>query len=253
MSKNIRDTVQQFRDQITYKFDQFMEKPGSNLLFLLFFSFAVVLSGSVLLIIPYPNWNYGHLKKSWQFITDPSAHIEELSEDMGVNAFVVGLMISIAGMIITGLTIGFLTETIVHYMDQMRKGMNNKVMETGHFVIIGWNDKVPAIITNCAKSENGTGCVVTREKEVMDSLVHSLGNLNRLKVVTRKGNPLLISDLERISIYKARSIIILADDEEKDHTDTSSIMRMLAVLSGQSLVILLLKLWNTKMWILYSK
>ena len=181
-------------------------------------------------------WNYIFFR-SWQIILDPPAHFDEI--DVSGLAFAVSILVVITGLVMTGLIIGFLTETIVHYMDELRAG-NGSVVERDHFVILGWNDKIPSILQNCAFAEDRRARIVIladMEKENMD---HAISLLNfppnsALDIITKSGNPLCPSELRKVSVPAARSIIVLADGVRGEGADAYTIMKTISALSFKDL------------------
>lgn len=58
---------------------------------------------------------------------------------------VVGLLVSIGGMLVTALLLGIVSEAISAKVDELRRG-KSPVLESNHALIIGWNSKVFCLI-----------------------------------------------------------------------------------------------------------
>jgi len=114
--------------------------------------------------------------------------------------------------------------------------------ESGHTLIIGWSLKSLSVMTQLAKAGESVGSNVIvcltdqREKEDMESDIAqcdfsfiSVGT----RVVCRSGSPLSYHDLTRVSFSRARSIIILGDDENDAETnDARSLQILLSIVSS---------------------
>jgi hypothetical protein len=55
----------------------------------------------------------------------------------------------IFGFVIFAILIGFITDTVTSFMTDMKEG-KTKVVESGHTLIIGWNESTPRVITQIA-------------------------------------------------------------------------------------------------------
>lgn len=143
------------------------------------------------------------------------------------------LFITFAGVFIVANLIGIVSGAFDEKVAQLRKG-RSQVLEKGHTVILGWNPKVPAIISGLAEakaSERRPAVVVLapRDKvEMEDEIKDKVPNLGRLNIVCRSGDPLDQDDLLITNPYEARSIIILSADQGDD-PDARAIKTALAL------------------------
>lgn len=116
------------------------------------------------------------------------------------------------------------------------------IQEEGHTLIIGWSIKSLSVIIQLAKAGEsaGTNVIVClsdkREKEDMENDIAQCDyNFSKAgtRVVCRSGSPLSYHDLRKVSFCRARSIIILGDDEHDPETnDARSLQIVLAIVSG---------------------
>ena len=108
--------------------------------------------------------------------------------------------------------------------------------------MLGWNDKSLSIIQQVAlanESEGGGVIVVLAhdDKEELEAIVASavVSNENPLRllgteVIFRSGNPLLESELRRVSIHTARSIVSLSlEDLDPDEADATQVRQVMAL------------------------
>ena len=93
----------------------------------------------------------------------------------------VSCAISILGILIMSILMGFVVDAISFQMEQLRKG-KSKVAEVNHALILGWSEKIITVIRElCAACEtmpDGSegSCVVilsdTLEKEEMEEILN---------------------------------------------------------------------------------
>jgi voltage-gated potassium channel Kch len=138
------------------------------------------------------------------------------------NAYPLGflaamLVITLGGIFMVSVFIGILTTSIEERVQSLRKG-RSKVLETGHTVILGWDEHIFTIIheLKIANENQRHACVVVlgeKDKvEMEDEIRERVGRTGRMQVVCRSGSPIEQSALDIVSINTAKSIIILAPD-----------------------------------------
>jgi voltage-gated potassium channel Kch len=142
------------------------------------------------------------------------------------------LVITLAGIFMVSIFIGILTTSIEERVQLLRKG-RSKVLETGHIVILGWDEHIYTIIHELAiasQSHRRACVVVLGEKdkvEMEDEIREKVGYTGHLKVVCRSGSPIDQSALDIVSVNTAKSIIVLAPDI--DDPDPYVIKTLLAI------------------------
>ncbi len=138
------------------------------------------------------------------------------------NAYPLGflaaiLVITLGGVFMVSVFIGILTTSIEERVKSLRKG-RSKVLETGHTVLLGWDEHIFTIIheLKIANENQRRACVVVlgeKDKvEMEDEIRERVGRTGRMQVVCRSGSPIEQSALDIVSINTAKSIIILAPD-----------------------------------------
>lgn len=148
---------------------------------------------------------------------------------------------NVGGLVLTALLLSIISDAVQTKYDSLRKG-ESSVTETGHTLIIGWSVKSLSVITQLAKAGESVGNNVVvclsdqREKEDMENDIaqceFNFANLGT-RVVCRSGSPLSHHDLRRVSFFRARSIIILGDDEHDAETnDARSLQILLSIISS---------------------
>ena len=142
------------------------------------------------------------------------------------------LVITLGGIFMVSVFIGILTTSIEERVQLLRKG-RSKVLETGHTVILGWDEHIYTIIheLKIANESHRRACVVVlgeKDKvEMEDEIREKVGSTGRMQVVCRSGSPIEQSALDIVSVNTARSIIILAPDT--DDPDSFVIKTLLAI------------------------
>ncbi len=118
----------------------------------------------------------------------------------------------------------------------------SRVFESGHTLMLNWNDKSIAVIQQIAlanESEGGGVMVVLSdlEKEYMEDKLENAINakenpldLMGTEVVCRQGNPILENDLKKVSANTARAVIALTPpDFDSDEADANMLRQVLAL------------------------
>lgn len=152
---------------------------------------------------------------------------------------VLNFTFSFGGAFVFGLVINFLSSWIDDRVAGLREG-KSKVLEQDHTLVLGWNDRLLALLTEICeanRSEGGLPIVVLADRdkvEMDDFLMDALSADDRKgsKIVTRKGDPIESSKLVKVSVEHARSIIVLSEGEDPDEADAQSVRRILALTAG---------------------
>ena len=152
---------------------------------------------------------------------------------------------SVGGMVVFALMIGIISDYLAEKVDDLKKG-KSRIIDVDHTVILGWNDKSLSIIqqVSLANESEGGGTIVVLandDKEIMEERLASAvaSNENPLQllgtdVIFRSGNPLLESELRRVSTQTARSVISLSsEDLDPDEADSTQVRQVLALKAFQ--------------------
>jgi len=143
-----------------------------------------------------------------------------------------GLTVTLTGVFVTSILVGLLATGIEAKIEDLRKG-RSKIIETDHTVILGWSPQVfhiiPELVT--ANANQRRPCIVILgdkgKVRMEDEIRDKVGDTGSTRIVCRRGNPMEMADLGIVSLHTARSIIILAPEE--DDPDSSVIKTMLAI------------------------
>lgn len=137
---------------------------------------------------------------------------------------VISLFVAIMGMVIFGILIGFISTAMESRLAALQKG-DSPVRESGHTLILGWNNKIGFLLRMLARSGQVSSVVILARSEIaeMQETVRAEG-LRELpfKLVLRSGSPGNLFELQRVALEHAGSVIVLsgwtrdADDSGRD-------------------------------------
>ena len=140
------------------------------------------------------------------------------------------LLISIGGIFFNAIVIGFVVDSLVSAMEQLREGKSN-VVEVGHHLILGWSDTVPPLVKELCTDAEGTGCVIVvlseQETPWMEDILNQEDSLGS-RIVCRTGDPALVSDLERCRAWVALDVIIASEPGDAQLADVTALRILLA-------------------------
>ncbi|CAA0841528.1 Probable ion channel POLLUX [Striga hermonthica] len=221
------------KNRIAYMVDVcFSVYPYAKLLALLFATLFVIGFGGVALYGVSDSSLAEALWLSWTFVADSGSHADRV----GIGPRIVSVSISSGGMLIFAMMLGLVSDAISEKVDSLRKG-KSEVIESNHILILGWSDKLGSLLKQLAIANKsiGGGVIVVlaeRDKEEMEMDIAQLEfNLMGTSVICRSGSPLILADLKKVSVSKARAIIVLASDENADQSDARA-LRVVLSLTG---------------------
>ena len=88
----------------------------------------------------------GFLDSLWwsaKHVVDPGAFAEDYGAPWPVLA--ISLALSVIGLSLLGIFIGFVTTSVQGRLEQLRKG-RTEVMEGGHTLVLGWSNKIGSVL-----------------------------------------------------------------------------------------------------------
>lgn len=221
------------KKRIAYMVDVcFSVYPYAKLLALLFATIFLIGFGGLALYAVSDGSLAEALWLSWTFVADSGNHADRV----GTGQRIVSVSISSGGMLIFAMMLGLVSDAISEKVDSLRKG-KSEVIERNHILILGWSDKLGSLLKQLAIANKsiGGGVVVVlaeRDKEEMEMDIAKLEfDFMGTSVICRSGSPLILADLKKVSVSKARAIIVLASDENADQSDARA-LRVVLSLTG---------------------
>lgn len=170
---------------------------------------------------------------SVKHVLDPGAFAEDYGAPWPV--LLISLLLSVVGLSLLGIFIGFVTSSVHRRLELVRKG-TTEVMEAGHVLILGWSRKVASIL-NFLQAASPTARVVLLAPREIDDMEDDLRTGSRdaaSRIVLRSGSTHSLEELRRVGLSRAASVICLAHEHEDRNgreTDIETI-KTLMLLSG---------------------
>nr|POF24265.1 ion channel castor [Quercus suber] len=151
---------------------------------------------------------------SWTYVADSGNH----ADSEGIGWKLVSVSISFGGMLIFAMMLGLVSDAISEKLDSLRKGRSEGSLLNQLAI---------------ANESLGGGIVVVmaeRDKEEMElDIAKTEFNFKGTSVICRSGSPLILADLKKVSVSKARAIIVLAEDGNADQSDACALRTVLSL------------------------
>ena len=138
--------------------------------------------------------------------------------DSGWWSRILGLSVTLAGIFIAGSLIGLIASAVDQRIEALRKGRST-VLEHGHTLILGWSDRVPAIVSELVLANESVKraavVVLANEDKVMmeETLRDAIGDFRTTKIVCRSGHTSAFPDLALVNIAAARSVVVIGGND----------------------------------------
>ncbi len=230
-------TTIKIQDRLRYRFDNTMSKGPIALIGWLFLLALAVIALIALIIQGFgldPD-RRGFLPLAWAELMR-TLDSGTMGGDTGGWPFLFAMLATtLSGVFIVSTLIGILTTGLEDRLDNLRKG-RSFVAEAHHTVILGWSPQIFTLISELvlANANQPHACIaILAEKdavEMQDEVEAKVGKTGRTRLVYRTGAPIDIADLKIVNPDAARSIIILAPEDD-DNPDAYVIKAMLALTS----------------------
>lgn len=227
-------------EMIEYRVEHyFSTSQWAKVALLLTFTFILISIGAVALAFCGDDSISGAVWLAWTFVADPGTHADAPE---GFLVRFVSFCITVGGMLVFALMIGIISDYIGNKIDELKKG-KSRVIESDHTVMLGWTDKSIAIIQqiSLANESEGGGTIVVLADTPKEDLEAQLAlamsqergsalDLMGTNVVFRSGNPLEESELQRVSVLTARSVIALSPENlSPDEADANQVRQVMAL------------------------
>ncbi len=225
------------RARLRYEFDKSMSAgPVALIGWLALLSLVVIVLASIVLVLfqlaPEGGQPVDFLEAAWESLMR-SMDAGTVAGDTGWSFRAVGLVVTIAGIFIFSTLIGVLSSGIEGKLEDLRKG-RSQVLEKDHTIILNWSPSIFDVISELVvanRSRNRPRIVImaNRDKvEMEDEIAAKVAELGNTRIICRSGDPTDLYDLSLVTPQAARSIVILAPDDEDD-PDSCVIKSILAL------------------------
>lgn len=230
-----------WRERLSYRFDNWMSRGTGAIMALLAIAtglFVLLIAVVVGILGAYPDgdsdgefWDiaWGNLMRT----LDPGT----MGGDTGWGYRFLMLVVTIGGLVIVASLIGIVSGAFDNKMLELRKG-RSKVIESGHTVILGWNNQLFSIlaelcIANASNRRNTIVVLANRDKvEMEDEIRAKVSDTASTTIICRHGDRHSPLSLNLVSPTTARSIVVLPDDDDDPHPDVTVIKTVLALLAN---------------------
>ncbi|PHT60386.1 hypothetical protein CQW23_02749 [Capsicum baccatum] len=217
--------------QLAYRVDVFLSfYPYAKPLALLVATLLLICLGGLALFGVTDDSMADCLWLSWTYVADSGNH----ANSEGIGPRLVSVSVSFGGMLIFAMMLGLVSDAISEKFDSLRKG-RSEVLEKNHTLILGWSDKLGSLLNQLAIANEslGGGTVVVmaeRDKEEMELDIAKMEfDFRGTSVICRSGSPLILADLKKVSVSKARAVVVLAEDGNADQSDARALRTVLSL------------------------
>ncbi|XP_042007251.1 ion channel CASTOR-like isoform X2 [Salvia splendens] len=217
--------------QLAYRVDVFLSvTPYAKPLALLVATLLLICLGGLALFGVTDDSLADSLWLSWTYIADSGNH----ANSEGFGSRLVSVSISFGGMLIFAMMLGLVSDAISEKFDSLRKG-RSEVVERDHTLILGWSDKLGSLLNQLAIANEslGGGNVVVMAEHDKEEMELDIGKMEfdfrGTSVICRSGSPLILADLKKVSVSKARAIVVLAEDGNADQSDARALRTVLSL------------------------
>ena len=134
--------------------------------------------------------------------------------------------LSLMGMVVFSVLISLINNTMRSRIEALRRG-ETPVLERGHVLILGWNNKIYSVLRQLGSLEPGIKVVILAPREIksMQEKLRVAGIPSEpVTIILRSGIPSNRSELERVALNHTSSIIILSTDADDSETIKSMVL-----------------------------
>lgn len=236
--------------RISYMMDVLFERHPVSYLLLLVLLCCVLICIGAFFFSKYRSYKQAFedsIWDAWACICSTSTHLRERT----FSERVIGLMLAIGGLLSYSILTSTMTTQFKSRLDWLREGAHSQVMENGHIVICGTNNHLTTVLKQLNKSQELTikdALTLPRKQTVLllselerkdleKMISHVFKDCPQLNILTRSGSLSSTASFQNVAADKARSVIILASNDDRYQADAESVLTVLALqplLSGSS-------------------
>lgn len=201
----------------------FVRSAASQLLCVVVVVVALSVGGGVLVHLLQPQAHESTPDAVWWAflrLTDPGY----LGDDQGLAPRLISTALTVAGYVVfLGALVAIMTNALNRLMAFLASGRSG-IYEQDHLVIIGWNQRLHALIEELVNSSErnwlspGSKAVAVLaepfDPEMRRDLMQRLDPAvrERCRILVRSGDPLEAESLRRVDVAHARAVILLAEE-----------------------------------------
>jgi ion channel POLLUX/CASTOR len=243
----IRDMDRELREHLQYRLDKILSL-GSTAQFLVLIALAgvvILLGGSAYFfgLLGPENQDVPGIQNqqgdfwdtviwSIEHILDAGAFIQDYGATWPIT--LISLFLSIMGLVLLGLLVGFIFAGMEARLESLRKG-NSIVKEKSHVLILGWSNKVFSIVKLLDAYDPKVRVVILSEHDIVEmreALRLGVPKHIARRVILRTGSRTNLSELHRVAFDRAYSIIVLTEERDlaaKGNPDVPAIKSLMVL------------------------
>jgi hypothetical protein len=218
----IRDRIAHAKSLISIKT---YKRPLIYIIMLMIFINLVILSVAALIALSidetYTSFIDAFANGSVKWMLTPNAILDIENP----KTLALSVVVLVTGLILfSGTIIALTTNAIKDYIQKKNSG-SGKIHLDQHIVILNWNSKVPELVSDLLYVESKEVTVMIladidkqyAEKQIVNAIDKIKGSIDigKMNVLVKRGDPLLKSDLDDISIANAKAILIMNPDQHE--------------------------------------
>ena len=218
-----------FTKKMRYAFDNTMSKgPVALIIWLGIISLILIIFASIILavtgIAQPEEEGLNFIEAAWQSLMR-TLDAGTMGGDAGWGFRIIMLIVTLGGIFIVSILIGVLSSGIEGKLDELRKG-KSEVMENDYVLILGWSSKIFTIISELTianENQKKPRIVILSnidKVDMEDAIKNNIPDTKNTKVICRNGDVTNPTDLFIVNPAKAKSIIILSNDDEAGDFET---------------------------------
>ncbi len=220
--RKIRDRIARAKSLISIKT---YKRPLVYIILLMILINLIILTVAAIIALfidnEFDNFIDAFANGSLKWMLAPNAILSIQNPDM----LVLAVIVLVTGLILfSGTIIALTTNAIKEYIQKKNSGAG-KIHLDNHIAILNWNNKVPELVSDLLYVEDKEVTVMIlanidktyAEKQIMNAVNKTKSDQSMIKmnVLVKHGDPLLLSDLEDISIERAKAILIMNPDHHQ--------------------------------------
>ena len=220
--RNIRERLARAKSLISIKT---YKRPLIYIIMLMIFINLFILTAAAIIALfiddEFNNFIDAFANGSLKWMLAPNAILSIQNPDM----LVLAVIVLVTGLILfSGTIIALTTNAIKDYIQKKNSG-DGKIHLDNQIAILNWNSKVPELVSDLLFVEDKEVTIIIlanidkeyAEKQIINAIKKTKSDQSMVKmnVLVKHGDPLLRSDLDDISIERAKAILIMNPDHHQ--------------------------------------
>ncbi len=230
-----------FNEKLRYRIDRFFQ---SGFTLQLFIASLLVMTVLLLFVMvaevfhmqPSPDFDVDDTGQFWpsvRFWWVLTHTLDTYWIEKNLPEQIISILLTLFNILVFASVVGLVGSKIQERLENMRRG-TSRAIEDGHYVIIGWSEKVIPIIRElCAGLESGKRifAILTERPidEIERAIKKSMGRKRNQRFVIRQGSGTDVNDLLLVSIPTSRAVIILRQQSIREDGDSHVVKSIMAI------------------------